>query len=93
MRAIHGSFTVATERAVQTRSRRAMGEGAEGPSNRSILFRSVSFQDPVSEGNQALNFTVKETVCPAEEDFSADRCDFKEDGVSDRHQAGLDDGL
>ncbi|KAK9395841.1 cathelicidin-related peptide Oh-Cath-like [Crotalus adamanteus] len=37
--------------------------------------------DPVSEGNQALNFTVKETVCPAEEDFSTDRCDFKEDGM------------
>ncbi|XP_029142808.1 cathelicidin-related peptide Oh-Cath-like [Protobothrops mucrosquamatus] len=37
--------------------------------------------DPVSEGNQALNFTVKETVCPAEEGFSMDRCDFKEDGM------------
>ncbi|XP_034262044.2 cathelicidin-related peptide Oh-Cath-like [Pantherophis guttatus] len=37
--------------------------------------------DPNSEGTQMLKFTIKETVCPAEEEGSLDKCDFKEDGV------------
>ncbi|XP_026545399.1 uncharacterized protein LOC113427148 [Notechis scutatus] len=37
--------------------------------------------DPYSESNQELNFTIKETVCPAEEEFSMEECDFKENGL------------
>uniref|UniRef100_A0A670ZL26 Vipericidin n=1 Tax=Pseudonaja textilis TaxID=8673 RepID=A0A670ZL26_PSETE len=53
-----------------------------------IRFCRVSFQDPYSESNQELNFTIKETVCPAEEEFSMEECDFKENGVRDRYPAG-----
>ncbi|XP_070585924.1 cathelicidin-related peptide Oh-Cath-like [Erythrolamprus reginae] len=37
--------------------------------------------DPYSEGNQELNFTIQQTVCTAEEEFSMDECDFKENGL------------
>uniref|UniRef100_A0A8C5REU4 Vipericidin n=1 Tax=Laticauda laticaudata TaxID=8630 RepID=A0A8C5REU4_LATLA len=37
--------------------------------------------DPYSESDQELNFTIKETVCPVEEEFSMDECDFKENGL------------
>ncbi|XP_013928483.1 PREDICTED: cathelicidin-related peptide Oh-Cath-like [Thamnophis sirtalis] len=37
--------------------------------------------DPNFEGTQELKFTIKETVCRAEEEGSLDKCDFKEDGV------------
>ncbi|KAG8148194.1 hypothetical protein E2320_022597 [Naja naja] len=38
--------------------------------------------DTNSKGTQELNFTIKETVCPAKEEASLDKCDFKEGGVS-----------
>ncbi|XP_026550105.1 cathelicidin-related peptide Oh-Cath-like, partial [Notechis scutatus] len=37
--------------------------------------------DPNSEGTQELEFTIKETVCPAKEEVSLDQCDFEEGGV------------
>ncbi|XP_013917356.1 PREDICTED: cathelicidin-related peptide Oh-Cath-like [Thamnophis sirtalis] len=37
--------------------------------------------DPYSESYQELNFTIKQTVCPVEEEFSTDECDFKENGL------------
>ncbi|XP_070812651.1 cathelicidin-related peptide Oh-Cath-like [Pituophis catenifer annectens] len=37
--------------------------------------------DPYSESNQELNFTIKQTVCPVEEEFSMEECDFKENGL------------
>ncbi|XP_070582969.1 cathelicidin-related peptide-like [Erythrolamprus reginae] len=37
--------------------------------------------DPNSEGTQELKFSLKETVCTAEEEGSLDKCDFKEGGV------------
>uniref|UniRef100_A0A8C6XTM2 Vipericidin n=1 Tax=Naja naja TaxID=35670 RepID=A0A8C6XTM2_NAJNA len=36
--------------------------------------------DTNSKGTQELNFTIKETVCPAKEEASLDKCDFKEGG-------------
>uniref|UniRef100_A0A8C6XU16 Vipericidin n=1 Tax=Naja naja TaxID=35670 RepID=A0A8C6XU16_NAJNA len=47
------------------------------------LLGHVFFQDTNSKGTQELNFTIKETVCPAKEEASLDKCDFKEGGVSD----------
>uniref|UniRef100_A0A8C6XWC8 Vipericidin n=1 Tax=Naja naja TaxID=35670 RepID=A0A8C6XWC8_NAJNA len=38
--------------------------------------------DTNSKGTQELNFTIKETVCPAKEEASLDKCDFKEGGVN-----------
>uniref|UniRef100_A0A8C6XSY7 Vipericidin n=1 Tax=Naja naja TaxID=35670 RepID=A0A8C6XSY7_NAJNA len=38
--------------------------------------------DTNSKGTQELNFTIKETVCPAKEEASLDKCDFKEGGVT-----------
>nr|QBZ68899.1 cathelicidin precursor [Trimerodytes annularis] len=37
--------------------------------------------DPLSESNQDLNFTIKETVCQVAEERSLEECDFQEDGV------------
>ncbi|XP_060540643.1 cathelicidin-related peptide Oh-Cath-like [Pantherophis guttatus] len=37
--------------------------------------------DPLSESNQELNFTIKETECQVEEERSLKECDFEEDGV------------
>ncbi|KAG8148193.1 putative Cathelicidin-related peptide lachesicidin protein, partial [Naja naja] len=59
-----------------------MGEGAgRGPFKVTPLLGHVFFQDPNSKGTQELNFTIKETVCPAKEEASLDKCDFKEGGV------------
>nr|B6S2X2.1 RecName: Full=Cathelicidin-related peptide Oh-Cath; AltName: Full=Cathelicidin-related antimicrobial peptide; Short=Oh_CRAMP; AltName: Full=Vipericidin; Flags: Precursor [Ophiophagus hannah]ACF21002.1 cathelicidin-related protein precursor [Ophiophagus hannah] len=37
--------------------------------------------DPLSESNQELNFTIKETVCLVAEERSLEECDFQEDGA------------
>nr|AKJ54480.1 cathelicidin precursor [Hydrophis cyanocinctus] len=37
--------------------------------------------DPLSESNQELNFTIKETVCPVAEERSLEECGFQEDGA------------
>nr|U5KJT7.1 RecName: Full=Lutzicidin; AltName: Full=Cathelicidin-related antimicrobial peptide; Short=CRAMP; AltName: Full=Vipericidin; Flags: Precursor [Bothrops lutzi]AGS36141.1 cathelicidin-like peptide precursor [Bothrops lutzi] len=37
--------------------------------------------DPLSEGSQQLNFTIKETVCQVEEERPLEECGFQEDGV------------
>uniref|UniRef100_A0A8C6XWF6 Vipericidin n=1 Tax=Naja naja TaxID=35670 RepID=A0A8C6XWF6_NAJNA len=46
--------------------------------------------DALSESNQELNFSVKETVCQMAEERSLEECDFQEAGVSGWCQAGLD---
>ncbi|XP_032093162.1 cathelicidin-related peptide Oh-Cath-like [Thamnophis elegans] len=38
--------------------------------------------DPLSEGNQELNFTIKETVCKVAEELSLEECSFQEDGAA-----------
>ncbi|XP_063157953.1 batroxicidin-like [Candoia aspera] len=37
--------------------------------------------DPWAEGPQPLVFSVKETICPANQGFDFSTCDFKDDGI------------
>ncbi|XP_032093537.1 cathelicidin-related peptide Oh-Cath-like [Thamnophis elegans] len=37
--------------------------------------------DTRTESNQELNFTMKETVCPVEDEHPLEECDFQENGV------------
>lgn len=77
---LHGLFCVAMFRRLHQDSFRngpnLKWEKVQGGFKITPPLGHVFFQDPSSEGTQEL-------VCPAEEEGSLDKCDFKEDWVSD----------
>ncbi|XP_070582967.1 lutzicidin-like [Erythrolamprus reginae] len=56
-------------------------DAKEGPLYRLLEAVPQPDWDPNSEGTQELKFSLKETVCAAEEEGSLDKCNFKEGGM------------